>query len=130
MTVRGRTGSVVLGLLVVLATMLGAACLCAQGYAMRPVAAVSSPSASHQPDGGGHGPSVDDREHACAAPGHDRCGGKAAVDTPVTRPGPHPQPQSLPAQVDTRPASVGVRTTVYGATPRPPNLHALQVLRT
>ncbi|WP_405905470.1 MULTISPECIES: hypothetical protein [unclassified Streptomyces] len=122
MTVRRRTGSVVLGLLVALATVLGVACLCTHGPAVQPVAAMSS-AASHGPDG-------DDHEHVCAAPGEDECGAQWVMDTPTTGPGPHPQPQSLPAQVHVRPAAVPAQTTAYGVAPRPPNLHVLQVLRT
>ncbi|MFJ2826611.1 hypothetical protein ACIPC1_03215 [Streptomyces sp. NPDC087263] len=121
MTARRRTGSVVLGLLVALATVLGVACLCTHGPAVQPVAAMS---AAYQ------GPGDDDPEHVCAAPAQDRCGAQWMLDTPTTGPGPHPQPQSLPVQVGVGPARVPARTTVYGAAPRPPNLHVLQVLRT
>ncbi|MEV7343882.1 hypothetical protein [Streptomyces sp. NPDC093544] len=121
MTVRRRTGSVVLGLLVALATVLGVACLCTHGPAVQSVAAMSS---AYQ------GPAGDDREHVCTAPAQDQCGAQWAMDTPTTGPGPHPQPQSLPVQVDAGPARVPARTTAYGVAPRPPNLHVLQVLRT
>lgn len=122
MTVRRRTGSVVLGLLVALATVLGVACLCTHGPAVQPVTAMSSTAY--------HGPGDDDREHVCAVPGSDQCGVQWAMDTPATGPGPHPHPQSLPAQVDAQPAPVPAQITAYGVAPRPPNLHVLQVLRT
>lgn len=120
--VRRRTGSVVLGLLATLATVLGMACLCSDGHAVRPV--VVAVSAGYE------SPDDDAREHICIAPGHHRCGGKATVDTPVTGPGSHPFPSTPPARVDARPALPPTPVTMRTAPARPPDLHALQVLRT
>ncbi|MFD7404179.1 hypothetical protein ACFV7R_16200 [Streptomyces sp. NPDC059866] len=125
MGTRRRAASVVLGLWMALATVLGVGCLCAHGQtyaqAVQYVAAVSP-----MPDA----PGDDTREHACAAPGHDQCGGGTVVDTPATGPAPHPLPQALPTRVDTRPVAAPTPVTAGPAAPRPPNLHVLQVLRT
>ncbi|MFF6829849.1 copper resistance protein CopC [Streptomyces longwoodensis] len=120
MSVRQRTAAVVLGLLVALATVLGAACLCAHRHTVQPVTVFSAYDTS---DGGA-------REHACALPAHDQCGAKAAGDMPTTGPGPHSQPLTLPAWADTRPASSRTVINQDSAAPRAPDLHALQVLRT
>ena len=118
-----RTGAVALALLVVLATLLGVACLCSPGHAGQSEPVTIASAAHHGPDRPGH-------ERACLSPGHDHCGTKLAVDTPTTGPGPHPQPLGLPARVDSRPAPVAPATTWYTAAPRAPDLHVLQVLRT
>ncbi|QIZ00735.2 hypothetical protein HEP87_52180 [Streptomyces sp. S1D4-11] len=111
-----------LGLLMALATLLGAAFLCAHGPAMQPeptaVAMVTYDQAHHT------------CEHACAAPGHDQCGAASAVNTPATGPGPHPQPLSPPSHVDARSTVVSTTVARYTATPRAPDLYVLQVLRT
>ncbi|WP_151484962.1 hypothetical protein [Streptomyces albicerus] len=120
MTRRQRTGFVVLGLLIALAAVLGAACLYTHGHAM-PVAAMPS-AAYHEPEGGHH-------EHACVSPGHEQCGAKTAVDTPTTGPGPYPHPEGLPVLADAQPAPAIAQATAYGAASRPPNLYVLQVLR-
>jgi hypothetical protein len=121
MRTRRRTASVVLGLMVVLATVLGAACLCAHGPVMQPIAAAT---AVH------HGSSGDSRDHVCAVPGHDQCGAKTAAYAPTTGPGPHPFPQTPPARVDARPATLPTAVPARPAAPRAPDLHVLQVLRT
>ncbi|MER6127205.1 hypothetical protein ABT173_32390 [Streptomyces sp. NPDC001795] len=123
MSVRRRTGAVVLGLLVALATMLGAACLCTHGYAMQPRTVAVSSITYETP--GGHA-----RDHACLSPGHDQCGGASTAVTPTTGPGPHPQPFSPPVRLDARPASPSTTFTTYAMSPRAPDLHVLQVLRT
>jgi hypothetical protein len=120
MIVRRQTVSVVLGLLVVLATVLGAACLCARGDTVQPIAASSVYG------GSGDG----DREHVCAVPAHDQCGAKVTVDTPTTGPGPHPQPLALPVRADVGPTSSRTVINLHPAAPRAPDLHVLQVLRT
>ncbi len=121
MRMRRRTASVVLGLMVVLATVLSAACLCAYGPVMQPVTAAPSVN---------HGSSGDSRDHVCAVPGHDQCGAKTAAYTPTTGPGPHPFPQAMPARVNTRPATLPTAVAARPAAPRAPDLHVLQVLRT
>ena len=122
MRTRRRTGAVVLGLMVALATLLGAACLCARGV---------PPSAGHAPTAVVLDmPDQQVREHVCVSSGHDRCGGKAVVGKPSTAPGPHPQPLAPPTRVDTRPALPVPARAPYTAEPRGPDLHALQVLRT
>ncbi|MEV6382005.1 hypothetical protein AB0M31_21655 [Streptomyces sp. NPDC051773] len=114
-----------LGLLVALATVLGVACLCTHGH-ITVAAATKTPAAPTSYD-----ITADDvSERVCAMPGHDRCGGSAAVDTRTTGPGPHPVPQALPVRVDARPAALPVPVDARPAAPRAPNLHALQVLRT
>ncbi|MCW8380591.1 hypothetical protein [Streptomyces justiciae] len=117
-----RTGAVVLGLLVALATLLGAACLCARG---------AQPAAEHAPTTVVLDlPDQQMREHVCVSSGHDRCGGKVVVGKPSTAPGPHPQPVAPPTRVFTRPALAVPARAPYTAEPRAPDLHALQVLRT
>jgi len=123
MNVRRRSALVVLGLMVVLATVLGVACLCTHSPVMRPVAA-ASPVSDHNSD------HPEARERACAVPGHDQCGDKTVVATPTTGPDPHPFPQVLPAYVDARPAATAAAVAAHPATPRAPDLHVLQVLRT
>ncbi|MFF4550764.1 hypothetical protein [Streptomyces sp. NPDC001435] len=120
MSARRRTGSVVLGLLVALATVFGAVCLCAHGPTVQPVAVLSAYDTS---DGGS-------RTHACALPAHDQCGAKLAADMPTTGPGPHPQPLILPVWAGARPASSFKLINLDPAAPRAPDLHVLQVLRT
>ncbi|MFF4754367.1 hypothetical protein ACWD5R_24530 [Streptomyces sp. NPDC002514] len=123
MSVRRRSGGVVLGLLVALATLLGVACLCSHGHAIQaePVAVVSVTHDS---------PVGHVREHACLSPGHEQCGAKPAVDTPTTGPGPQPHPLGVPVQVEFRPVLALTVTARYEAAPRAPDLHVLQVLRT
>lgn len=118
MSVRRRTGAVVLGLLVALATVLGATCLCTLGHTVQPVAVISAYDTS---DGGAH-------EHACALPAHE-CGAKAAADMPTTGFGPHPQPLILPVWVDAQPTLSRLVIHLDSAAPRAPDLHVLQVLR-
>ncbi|MFI5875346.1 hypothetical protein ACIBAH_23370 [Streptomyces sp. NPDC051445] len=72
----------------------------------------------------------DVREHACASPAHDQCGGKTVVDTPTTGPGPHPQPLDPPVRPDARPASATSAIVMHTIAARAPDLHLLQVLRT
>ncbi|MFF8904802.1 hypothetical protein [Streptomyces olivaceoviridis] len=123
MSTRRRTASVLLGLLVVLATVFGVACLCAHGPGVRPTVAVAS-SSYDVPDHLA-------REHLCALPGQDHCGAKTTAATPTTGPGNHPFPQTLPTTVvDARPATAAPPVRARPAAPRPPGLHALQVLRT
>lgn len=124
---RGSTKSVMLGLLAALATLFGMACLCPDGHAVRPVAAVSL---AHQTPGGDVRDTRDTREHVCASPGHHRCGGKATVDVPATGPGAHPFPPLPPALVDARRPVPPSPVTVRPAPARPPDLHVLQVLQT
>ncbi|MEU0681304.1 MULTISPECIES: hypothetical protein [Streptomyces] len=116
---RRRTAPVVLVLLMVLTTVLGLACPCGGAQLMQPVAAATAYDV----------PGDHVREHGRAAPGHDQCGTGAAVDTPTTGPGPHPQPLAVSAHVDTRPVIVMEAVTRYVAVPRAPDLHVLQVLR-
>ncbi|NNN36293.1 hypothetical protein HLK59_39240 [Streptomyces sp. S3(2020)] len=125
--VRRRSTSVLLGLLVALASVLGIACLCTHGHVALPVAAASTTPAAPT----SYDIATDDtRERVCASPGHDRCGGSAAVGNPTTGPGPHPVPQALPVRVDARPVALPVPADARPAAPRPPDLHTLQVLRT
>ncbi|MGW5063650.1 hypothetical protein ACWEQ2_41335 [Streptomyces sp. NPDC004096] len=122
MTLRWRTGVVVLGLLVALATVWGVACLCAPaGPVMRP----AMPTAAASTLG------YENPDHVCAVPAQDHCAVKAAVSSPATSPGPQPLAHTLPTRTyawsapGTAPSGVA-----YAVSPRPPNLHALQVLRT
>lgn len=123
MRLRRRSGGVVLGLLMALATLLGVACLCSHGHAIQaePVAVVSL---AHDSPGDAA------RDHACLSPGHEQCGAKPAVDTPATGPGPQPEPLGVPVQVDFRPVLAATVPARYEAAPRAPDLHVLQVLRT
>ncbi|NUR67105.1 MAG: hypothetical protein HOQ47_15195 [Streptomyces sp.] len=118
-----RTGAVVLGLVVALATLLGVACLCARGLQLPPEHTAVASAAYDVPD-------QREREHVCVSSGHDRCGGKAVAGKPSTGPGPHPQPLTAPTRVDTRPTVAATTRTPFTADPRAPDLHALQVLRT
>ncbi|NUO47211.1 MAG: hypothetical protein HOV82_34870 [Streptomyces sp.] len=118
-----RTGAVVLGLVVALATLLGVACLCARGLPLPPEHTAVASAAYDVPD-------QQEREHVCVSSGHDRCGGKAVAGKPSTGPSPHPQPLTAPTRVDTRPAVAATTRTPFTADPRAPDLHALQVLRT
>ena len=127
MRMRWRTASVVLGLMVVLATVLGVACLCAHGPVTQSVAVMQPGTAAAAMH---HGSSGDSPDHACAVPGHDQCGAKTTAYAPTTGPGPHPFPQTLPARVDTRPATLPTAVAAHPAAPRAPDLHVLQVLRT
>ncbi|MFJ5265137.1 hypothetical protein ACIQAC_32205 [Streptomyces sp. NPDC088387] len=120
---RRRTGSVVLSLLVALATFLGVACLCAHGTAPQSESVAVTYVDIDRPDG-------HRSERACLSPGHQQCGAKLAVDTPATAPAPHPHPLGLPARVDARPAPALTDVSRYTAPPRAPDLHVLQVLRT
>ncbi|WP_329342278.1 hypothetical protein OG866_39440 [Streptomyces sp. NBC_00663] len=118
-----RTGAVVLGLVVALATLLGVACLCARGPQLPPEHTTVAAAFYDVPD-------EQEREHVCVSSGHDRCGGRAVAGKPSTGPGPHPQPLAAPTRVDTRPAVATTTRTPFTAEPRAPDLHALQVLRT
>jgi len=124
---RGSATSMMLGLLATLATVFGMACLCPDGPAVRPVAAVSSAYQTPGDDVRGTG---DIRDHVCVSPGHHRCGGKATVDVPATGPGAHPFPPLPPALVDARRPVPPTPVTVRPAPARPPDLHVLQVLLT
>ncbi|MFE2045200.1 hypothetical protein ACFXAZ_30650 [Streptomyces sp. NPDC059477] len=125
MTVRRRSGSVVLGLLVALATLFGVACLCAQANAQ--AGPQRSGPAVHTVQGGQNSRVLD---LICLSPGHQECDGTPAVDTPTTGPVPQPQPLGLPARVAPGPVEVPTLTVRYAPPPRPPDLHVLQVLRT
>jgi len=107
-----------MGLLVAMATVLGAACLCAHGHTVQPVVVFSAYDA---PDGG-------TREHACTLPDHDQCGAKA-TGVPTTGPGPHYRPLTPPVWADTRPASSPSSVNLDSAAPHAPDLHVLQVQR-
>lgn len=121
MSSRRAAGSVVLGLLVALAAVLGVACLCTHGHVPQSLAVSSAYGAL---DGG-------IPEHACASSGHGRCGTEAAADTPTTGPVPHPLPQAWPARVEVRPAAFpAAAVRKRPAAPRAPDLYTLQVLRT
>ncbi|MFM9441628.1 hypothetical protein [Streptomyces acidiscabies] len=115
-----RAASVVLGLLLALATVLG--CVMhpgeAEAQAARRLAAVA------------YSPQTPAKEHVCPVPGHDRCHGAGGVIARTTAPTPHPAPQALPARVDARPAVAPRTVRADPAAPRPPDLHVLQVLRT
>ncbi|MGJ5897373.1 hypothetical protein ACSCBZ_36320 [Streptomyces niveiscabiei] len=115
-----RVASVALGLLLALATVLG--CVMnpgeAEAEAARRLAAVA------------YAPQTPAKEHVCPVPGHDRCHGAGGVIARTTAPTPHPAPQALPARVDARPAAAPRLVRADPAAPRPPDLHALQVLRT
>ncbi|MEU3979220.1 hypothetical protein AB0F77_03775 [Streptomyces sp. NPDC026672] len=119
--------SVVLGLTMALATVLGVASLCAHGPVRGPVAVLSSEGAAPAAH---HGPSGAPRAHVCPVPGHDQCGARTAAYSPTTGPGPHPFPRTPPALVDTRPAVAPTTAAARPAAPRAPDLHVLQVQRT
>ncbi|MFJ6661790.1 hypothetical protein ACIQNG_36380 [Streptomyces sp. NPDC091377] len=127
MTVRRRSVSMVLGLIVALATLFGVACLCAKTYPPQYPSADAPTSVAYVTHGTPDGQA---RGLACLSPGHQQCDGAPAVDTPTTGPGPQPQPLVPPALIDSRPAGVPFRSTRYAPPPRPPDLHLLQVLRT
>ncbi|WP_128374384.1 hypothetical protein [Streptomyces cavernae] len=127
--VQPRSGFVLWALLAALATVVGMSCLCSDGHAVRPVHAAEPFTAVSRAYDATDG-ERERREHLCAAPRHDQCGGKAAADTPATGPGAHPYPQAVPARVEVRPAHAATAVTARPAPPRPPNLHVLQVLRT
>ncbi|MEU9336929.1 hypothetical protein AB0D49_27815 [Streptomyces sp. NPDC048290] len=146
MSVRRRSGSVVLGLLVALATLFGVACLCAgtgkapqmrsaDHAAVYGVPAPDSPGARRlaaDPNGsrgqvvGANGRVID---LPCLSPGHQQCDGTPVADTPTTGPVPQPQPLGLPARVLLGPAVPPAPAPRYAPPPRPPDLHVLQVLR-
>lgn len=108
-----------LGLLLALATVLGCAMHPgeAEAEAARRYAAVA------------YAPQGPAKEHVCPVPGHE-CHGAGGVIARTTAPTPHPAPQALPGRVDARPAAAPRAVRAEPAAPRPPDLHALQVLRT
>ncbi|GAA3827069.1 hypothetical protein ACFQ0G_48910 [Streptomyces chiangmaiensis] len=122
MTLRWRTGVVVLGLLAVLATVWGLACPCAHGGpVMPPVMQTTAASTSVH----------ETWDHVCAVPAQDHCTVKATVSSPVTNPGPQPLSHTLPTRTYAWAAPGAMPSgAAYAVSPRPPNLHVLQVLRT
>ncbi|MEV7283523.1 hypothetical protein AB0O01_02955 [Streptomyces sp. NPDC093252] len=139
MSARRRSGSVVLGLLVALATLFGVACLCASTSAPKGPHAGTAQirSADFTAVTGGQGPqgfvlgaNGQVLDLACLSPGHQQCDGTPVADTPTTGPVPQPQPLGLPARPAPGEAGAAPPATRYAPPPRPPDLHVLQVLRT
>ncbi|MEU3550859.1 hypothetical protein [Streptomyces longwoodensis] len=110
-----------LSLLVVLVGVLGAGCPCLQNHAGQPVAVTSAEDMSGERAVG---------QRVCRIPGRDQCAAKAEAGAPTLGPGPHPEPRVVPGRAGAPALAVVEITVPHSASPQPPDLHMLKVLRT